>query len=1050
MEWTIYSIGDSAFLEQVLNAVAMLTGTGDFNDAIRIGFLLGVLMLALQAVLRPMSMIQFQYTLVAFLVFSFLYGPGQRVLIEDAYTGDVRVVDNVPLGVAASGAIISNAGYAITKLFETAFSTPAMTTYGFGSQLDELGLIQKAFSTPAGLGRANAPRAGDDVRMSWYNYIKECTLVGVDQGTLKVDDIMRNKNVVDALRFDSNFFGTRIYIDGGAKDLSCADAWNALQAYTTGPFAVAAWDVLAAKKGLSTPGGGADAETALADALAQAGAVGVSAQDYMIANVLLPIYEDSVSGKQLDDQSIGAAIATQQAISQRDAQWAGEYTVFATVVRPMMTFLEGFTFAVTPIMGFLVAMGTFGINVAAKYVVTLLWIQLWMPTMAIVNLYLNLVINKKMAAFQAVGGMGLPIPSFGGLYELNSQIQHWLSTGGMLASSVPALTMMLVYGGSAVAATHFARRMEGGDHLDEKIMRPNVMSNGPALAVGAMSDMDRVSGMRLHGAEAAMPSLRIGDNREAALSSSRSAFESAQASFGTDLGRVASRSEGLSTALRDGESFGRKVSSSTSESDQALHAFASEIGNKVGLSDGQKAVLTSTLAGSVDASGKLGGVGGKNGGVGGKLGGELKSAFDSNTASSVERALSDSERSGRTAQFSSDYGLALARDITAGRETAVTSALSDSESSALKKSAQDVMAQERRAQETAQRSQSIGTGQDVKLSTLGNQGASMASELAQRLVGTDPALHGEAQRLAGFYQSRYGMQPDAAFFAGGMMALDRAAARGDSGANDMLVGFASRALGSDAGHQTGNAGANADLFAKAPQFGETQRKVDAAGLAPVASGAAARGAAGSRIQGALANADQAINDHRTNGADVASQRAARWGGAVDGQRAAEIEGDMLKWVESKTGMAQTTGEAAWGAMKTTSDALGYADQSIRGAVQGLMHGQGISAGVGEVMAGYHDAHQRYAVAELGMTSTQAQYWADVQMAPLERAIGTVPGGDAMLASFDTNAQASRAAVISEAGGKSVVADAIRSSAATDSEVNAKMVGSWNRAAGLLQ
>lgn len=159
---------------------------------------------------------------------------------------------------------------------------------------------------------------------------------------------------------------------------------------------------------------------------------------------------------------------------------------------------------------------------------------------------------------------------------------------------------------------------------------------------------------------------------------------------------------------------------------------------------------------------------------------------------------------------------------------------------------------------------------------------------------------------------------------------------------------------------------------------------------------------------------------------------------------------MLKWVESKTGMAQTTGEAAWGAMKTTSDALGYADQSIRGAVQGLMHGQGISAGVGEVMAGYHDAHQRYAVAELGMTSTQAQYWADVQMAPLERAIGTVPGGDAMLASFDTNAQASRAAVISEAGGKSVVADAIRSSAATDSEVNAKMVGSWNRAAGLLQ
>lgn len=1043
MEWTIYSIGDSAFLEQILNAVAMLAGTGDFKDAIRIGFLLGVLMLAFQAVMRPMSMIQFQHTLVAFVVFSFLYGPGQRVLIEDAYTGDVRVVDNVPLGVAASGAIISNAGYTITKLFETAFSTPAMTEYGFGSQLDELGLIQKAFSTPAGLGRANAPSAGDDVRMSWYNYIKECTLVGVDQGALQIDDIMRNKNVMDALRFDSEFFGTRIYVEGGPKDLTCADAWNALQAYTTGPFAVAAWDVLAAKKGLTMAGAGANAETALADALAQAGAIGVSAQDYMIANVLLPVYEDAVSGKQLDDQSIGAAIATQQAISQRDAQWAGEYTVFATVVRPMMTFLEGFTFAVTPIMGFLVAMGTFGINVAVKYVTTLLWIQLWMPTMAIVNLYLNLVINKKMAAFQAATGIGLPIPSFGGLYELNSHIQHWLSTGGMLASSVPALTMMLVYGGSAVAATHFARRMEGGDHLDEKIMRPNVMSTAPALAVGAMSDIDRVSGLRLHGAEAAMPSLRIGDNREAALSSSRSALESAQASFGSELGRVASRSEGLSTALRDGESFGRKVSSSYAESDQALHQFASKIGNQVGLDDSQTAQLAAMLTAGISG-------GASPAGIGAKMSGELQSRFGADTAAKITRALDEAESTGRTAQFSSDYSIALARDISAGRETAITSALSDSESSALKKSAQDVVAQERRLQETAQRSQSIGTGQDVKLSTLGSQGAAMAPELAQRLMGMDPALHGEAQRLAGFYQSRYGMRPAAAFFAGGMMALDRAAARGDAGANDALVGFAARALGSDQNLQSGDAGANAGLFSGAPAFGATRQQVDAAGLAPVASAAAARGAAASRIQGTLAGADQAINDHRANSADVVGQYADRWRDGVDEQRATEIEGDMLRWVQTKTGAAQQAGELAWGTWKTTTDALKYANDAVVSGIRGLFDGKGATAGVEEVMTGYHAAHEQYAMAELGMTPAQASYWADLQMSPMQRTLEKLPGGDGVLSYFGARTEQSRARVIEEAGGKAIVADAISSSAATGNEFNAKMVGQWNRAAGLLE
>jgi hypothetical protein len=34
--WEIYSIGDSAFLEQVLNAVAMITGTGDFTSMVHI------------------------------------------------------------------------------------------------------------------------------------------------------------------------------------------------------------------------------------------------------------------------------------------------------------------------------------------------------------------------------------------------------------------------------------------------------------------------------------------------------------------------------------------------------------------------------------------------------------------------------------------------------------------------------------------------------------------------------------------------------------------------------------------------------------------------------------------------------------------------------------------------------------------------------------------------------------------------------------------------------------------------------------------------------
>lgn len=119
--WEIYSIGDSAFLEQVLNAVAMITGTGYCTSMVRIGLLIGVLMVSVLALMQGGRGINFQHVLVSWLVFATMFGPSTRVSIEDAYTGQVRVGDNVPIGVAAAGSTISTVGFQITRLFETAF-----------------------------------------------------------------------------------------------------------------------------------------------------------------------------------------------------------------------------------------------------------------------------------------------------------------------------------------------------------------------------------------------------------------------------------------------------------------------------------------------------------------------------------------------------------------------------------------------------------------------------------------------------------------------------------------------------------------------------------------------------------------------------------------------------------------------------------------------------------------------------------------------------------------------------------------------------------------
>lgn len=45
MDFTIYSIGSAAYLEEILNSVAMISGSGKIEDLAKIGLLIGVLFL---------------------------------------------------------------------------------------------------------------------------------------------------------------------------------------------------------------------------------------------------------------------------------------------------------------------------------------------------------------------------------------------------------------------------------------------------------------------------------------------------------------------------------------------------------------------------------------------------------------------------------------------------------------------------------------------------------------------------------------------------------------------------------------------------------------------------------------------------------------------------------------------------------------------------------------------------------------------------------------------------------------------------------------------
>ncbi len=495
-----------------------------------------MLLVLFQGILGGAYSIKFQNLLIAWVVYALMFGPKATVAIEDAYSGAVRVVANVPLGPAAVGSLLSNVGYGVTRLFETAFSTPAMTEHGFGDTLQTLMTVRKAALSRIALGGANSPTDGADVERSFVNYVADCTLVR-----------RRHRHPLDR----GHPQGAEL--DGAAEPAStcpppsCGWAGQGARCRATPPGRSCRTTPRRSSRPrcsrtcrprlrLASPG---DVQTKVQFALDQIAGGAVDAQNYMVMAAVIPFFEKGVVQAHEDMHHWELAAMVEQSVAQQNAQWAAEQTLFSRKVRPMLTFFEGLIYAIAPLMAFAVALGPLGIGMVGKYLLIALWIQLWLPIMAIINLYIQLAAAGEMAALQGV--QGLELPSMHALFKADLVLQDYLATGGLLAASTPAISLMLIYG-TSVAATHLAGRLQGRDHINERAVAPDVASPAGALAMKPLQERAPFTGTVATDADAVLPTFRVGADSERRVSSTYAAAQRAGSEFISALGSAATRS----------------------------------------------------------------------------------------------------------------------------------------------------------------------------------------------------------------------------------------------------------------------------------------------------------------------------------------------------------------------------------------------------------------------------------------------------------------------------------------------------------------------------
>ena len=494
-----WCIGDLNYFVAVLNSLAMVAQSGLFEDLVRLGLTIAVLVVMLQAVFmgNMAGGLPLGRFIVAWVLFKLMFATTATVWVYDTYSLQSMKVDNVPYGVAFVGSVASKMAHEITETLEQAFSTPSMTGNGFAAPLVVLSQVRQLYQ---GLGKVQDGK----VQKTLVEYVQKCTSVGIQLGTINGDSLQYQENPWQAMKFDSGIYYAMTWLPGdppGGTLRTCTEAWNTIDNYVSGNL-FSDWrgylqTVFCQQNNLTC-----DPQQTVQNALDALVTQQQDARNYMLAAVLLPAFEQGQINFNSELGKPELSVIIGQAREQRNVQWKAEASIFATVVRPMMAFFEGFMYAITPFMALLVAFVPSGLGLIFKYFSMFIWVQLWMPILAILNHYLQMIVQQKLTALVTQGGIAFT--SIQGQLIGVSNLSDWLSTAGMLASSTPAISLALLFGG-AVTMTNLASRLQSGDYINEKIAAPDVAQPGPVMSMAPRYQHDGTMGGRVTGAEAVVP-----------------------------------------------------------------------------------------------------------------------------------------------------------------------------------------------------------------------------------------------------------------------------------------------------------------------------------------------------------------------------------------------------------------------------------------------------------------------------------------------------------------------------------------------------------------
>jgi hypothetical protein len=500
----IYVGGDPAFFQSVATFLSLLySGDNIFYLLAGVGAMLGILHIVFKGAGDGGTRLELGKWGIGIVVAVIMFGNTATVVVVDSATGVTEPpVDNVPWGPAAAFYVVSNSLYTLGERFSQAADAPSLggsslqiAELGHSGYLEMLYRFMRARPDSARFFEQSGGGYKADIERGVKTYLQDCTRIGIQQGVIDISQIQSGNDTLQAIALPTphaDIFTTRDFIgseEGVVRTCNEAYVTLAQAVQANGPFYQAMMEQMAEQTGRSSP---ADAAALMDGLLGDVLANTAGGAWQHMQNAIMAAYVEEAEGQGYLTAADVERVTLLTTSEQRTMTQAMlDANMFARVARPLMGFIEGVIFAMSPVIAFLVAFGVAGIGMALKYLKFILWVGMWPMFMTFSHWFTAFQFSNAMEKLngsfeqELIGG-----PLY--LAEVQNELIHWVTTGATMMASIPMLTYAFI-SGAPVAFAGLAGAMSGSSAPEASGVSPQAFQSGSMTSTNASRDLNPLS-----------------------------------------------------------------------------------------------------------------------------------------------------------------------------------------------------------------------------------------------------------------------------------------------------------------------------------------------------------------------------------------------------------------------------------------------------------------------------------------------------------------------------------------------------------------------------